>query len=134
MKRNIMLVDNSISVLETLKWLFADEPYYIFACGDPIEALGLIRLAEFAVVVADQSLQKMSGLEFMQKVKKRSPDTLGIIMKDSVHLEKVTGAIHKNVYGFVEKPLDNGELKHAVANALTHYDTKIANGRSKRPC
>jgi DNA-binding NtrC family response regulator len=135
MKRNIMFVDNSTSVLETLKWLLEDEPYYVFAFDDPIEALNLIGLTDFAVVVADQSMRKMSGLEFMQRVKQRSPDTVGIIMTDNMQLEKGTDAINQNdVYGFVKKPLNNGKIKHAVASALTYYDVNVASRQKKRPC
>jgi len=135
MKRNIMFVDNSTSVLESLKWLLQDEPYYVFAFDDPIEALSLIGLTEFAVVVADQSMQKMSGLEFMQRVKERSPDTVGIIMTDNMKLEKGTDAINRNyVYGFVKKTLDNGKIKHAVESAITHYDINVESGPKKRPC
>jgi len=81
MKRNIMLVDNSTRVLESLNWLLQDESYYVFTFDDPFEALSLIGLTEFAVVVADLSMQKMNVLEFMQRVKKRSPNTVVIIMK-----------------------------------------------------
>ena len=135
MKRNIMFVDNSTGVLESLKLLLQDEPYYVFSFDDPIEALSLIGVTEFAVIVADQSMQKMSGLEFMQRVKERSPDSVGIIMTDNRQLEKGTEASNRNyVYGFVKKPLDNGKIKHAVESAITHYDINIESGRKKRTC
>ncbi len=130
-----MFVDTSASHLEALKWLLQDEPYYVFACDDPIEALNLIRLAEFAVIVADQSLQKMSGWEFMQRVKERSPDTVGILITDNMPTAEETGAINQNnVHEFVKKPIDNGKIKHAVANAIIRYDINIESGRGKRPC
>jgi len=135
MKRNIMLVDNSTRVLESLNWLLQDEPYYVFTFDDPLEALSLIEVTEFAVVVADQSMQKISGLEFMQRVKERSPNTVGIIMTDNMKIEKGTAVIKRNhVYGFVKKPLENGKIKHALESAIFHYDINVASGRKKRQC
>jgi len=52
MKSNIMFVDDSISVLESLRWIFMDEPYHIFLFDSPIEGLNEIDSKEFAVVVA----------------------------------------------------------------------------------
>ncbi len=71
MKSNIMFVDDSISVLESLRWIFMDEPYYLFAFDSPLDALSVIKSLEFAVVVADQSMPEMAGIEFLEKVKQR---------------------------------------------------------------
>ena len=73
MKPNITFVINSISVREDLQWLFKDEPYYLFGFDDPFDALSVIKSFEWAVVVADQTMKKMDGLEFLKKVRKNSP-------------------------------------------------------------
>ena len=46
MKSNNMFVDDSISVLESLKWIFMVEPYHAFAFNSPLEALSAIRAKE----------------------------------------------------------------------------------------
>jgi DNA-binding NtrC family response regulator len=81
MKSNIMFVDDSISVLKSLRWIFMDEPYYLFAFDSLLDALSVIKSLEFAVVVADQSMPEMAGIEFLKKVKQRSPDTVGMIIQ-----------------------------------------------------
>ncbi|MGB5991855.1 MAG: response regulator, partial [Desulfobacterales bacterium] len=68
MKPNIMFVDDSISVLESLLWIFADEPYSVFFSDNPLNALNVTKTLEWAVVVADQSMQNMDGLEFLKRV------------------------------------------------------------------
>ena len=80
MKPNIMFVDDSLSVREALQWLFKDEPYYLFGFNNPLDALSVIKSLEWAVVVADRSMEKMDGLEFLKKVRSHSPHTVGIIM------------------------------------------------------
>lgn len=62
--KNIMFVDNAESVLESLKWIFVDEPYNIFAFDSAPEALEVLGKTEIAVVVVDQSEPGINGIEF----------------------------------------------------------------------
>ena len=64
MKYRIMFLDDSISVLESLKWIFIDEPYYLFPSNSSFEALSMIGSLEIAVVLAHQYMQEMDVLEF----------------------------------------------------------------------
>ena len=126
MKSNIMFVDDSISVLESLRLIFMDEPYHIFAFNSPHEALCATEGKEFAVVVAEQSMTEMDGIEFLNKVKQRSPDTECIIMYGFVKPRTVSNAITRgDVYRFIKKPLDINEIKQAVAVVLVGYEINV---------
>ena len=123
MKYCIMFVDDSISVLESLKWIFMDEPYYLFAFDSPFEALSVIESSEVAVVVADQYMWKMDVLKFFKKVRSHSPYTMGIIMTGYNGIKETFDTIYPGfVYRFVKKPLDNNEIKQAVKTAIDHYE------------
>ena len=123
MKCCIMVVDDSVSVLESLKWVFMDEPYYLFAFDSPLEALSVIKSLEFAVVVADQSMRKMDGLEFLKRVKVKSPHTMGIIMTGYIGVRGALDTVTPGcAYRFVKKPLDNNEIKQAVKIGITRYE------------
>ena len=69
MKHSIMFVDDSVVVLESLRWIFKDEPYYLFTFDNPLDALSAINTMEFAVAVAERTMSKMDGLEFIKRVK-----------------------------------------------------------------
>jgi diguanylate cyclase len=130
-KSNIMFVDDSISVLESLRLIFMDEPYHVFAFNSPHEALCAIEGKKFAVVVAEQSMTEMDGIEFLNKVKQRSPDTEGIIMYGFVRPRTGSNAIiHRDVYRFIKKPLDINDIKQAVAVVLVQYGINIQNRRA----
>ena len=128
MKPNIMFVDDSINVLESFRWIFKDEPYNVFAFDNPLEALNAIRVKEFAVVVADQSMSEMDGIEFLGKVRQRSPDTAGIIMYGFV---EPNTASNPTINQFVKKPLDNDEIKQAVAIAIARYEINVQSRRER---
>lgn len=123
MRFNIMFVDDSLSVLESLQWLFKDEPYYLFSFNNPLDALNVIKTLEWAVVVAEQSMKKMDGLEFLAKVQAHSPNTMGIIMTDHPEMKKETDRVCPDgIYRFVKKPLDNIEIKQAMRAAIADYE------------
>ena len=127
-----MFVDDSISVLASLRLIFMDEPYHVFAFNSPHEALCAIEGKEFAVVVAEQNMTEMDGIEFLNKVKQRSPDTEGIIMYGFVKSKTASGAItNRNIYQFIKKPLDINEIKQAVAVVLDGYEINVENRRTR---
>lgn len=122
----IMLVDASACVHEAVKWVLKDEPYHLIAFNDPLEALRAIEEEEFAVVVADQLLPEMSGIDFLKRVKKRSPNTMGIIMTAFVENKAAIDAIRCGyVCQFVKKPLDSKRIKQAVEMAIDNYEIGV---------
>ena len=123
MKFNIMFVDDSFSVLESLQWLFKDEPYYVFSFNNPFDALNVIKTLEWAVVVVEQSMQKMDGVELLKKVQAHSPCTMGVIMTGYNEIKEAIDTLYPSgIYRFVKKPLDNFEIKQAVRAAIADYE------------
>lgn len=126
MKFNVMIVADSKSVLERLRQLFMNEPYYLFAFDNPLDALNVIRTLEWAVVIADRSIPKISGLEFLQKVRADSPRTMVIMMYDDNEIKEELDTLDsKCVYRFVKKPVKKNEIKQAVKTAIACYETNV---------
>ena len=130
MKYRIMFIDDSIGVLESLKWIFIDEPYYLFASNSSFEALSMIGSLEIAVVLAHQYMQEMDVLEFLKNVSVKSPHTMVIIMTGYSGIKETLDAKYSDsIYRFVKKPLDNNEIKQAVSAAIREYEINIDNKR-----
>ena len=130
MKYRIMFIDDSIGVLESLKLIFIDEPYYLFASNSSFEALSMIGSLEIAVVVAYQYMQEMDVLEFLKNVSVKSPHTMVIIMTGYSGIKETLDAKYSDsIYRFVKKPLDNNEIKQAVSAAIREYEINIDNKR-----
>ena len=125
MTQKVAFVDDEQSVLESLKWVFKDEPYEIFIFTDPFELLAKFDGNEFAVVVADQVMPEIEGIPFLQLVKEKSPATVCIIMTAHADLKIAIDAMNKgNIFRFVFKPWDIVEIKTAVKNAVDLYELK----------
>ena len=124
MKFKIMFVDDSISVLESLQWIFKDEPYSVFFSDNPLDALKVTKTIEWAVIVADQSMQNMDVLEFLKRFQAQSPHTMGIIMTGYNEIKEAMDTLYPGcVYRFVKKPLNHIEIKQAVKTAISDYET-----------
>ncbi|MFC1813746.1 response regulator [Thermodesulfobacteriota bacterium] len=134
MKNSIMFVDDSVNVLESLKWIFKDEPYFLFVFDNPDDALSMAGLVEFSVVVAEHSMKKMDGIELLKRVKEKSPHTIGLIMTGYVDFKEALDCIYPGcVYQYIKKPLDNGEIKQKVKSAIVHYEIISENKRPAAP-
>jgi DNA-binding NtrC family response regulator len=126
MKFNVMIVDDSKSVLEFLQWLFTDEPYYLFTFDNPLDALKVIKTLEWAVVVAGQSIPKMDGVEFLRRVRTNSPHTMGIIMSEDNEIKRESDISYSEcVYRIIKKPLKKNEIKQAVKMAIEYYEINV---------
>ena len=123
MKPKIMFVNDSMNVLESLKRFFNDATYHFFAFDDPFEAFDQMKEAEFAVVVADQSISKIGVIEFFKKAKQLSPNTMRIVMTSCFELEKASHALDSGlIYRFSKKPWNDLGLKQPVEMAITYYE------------
>ena len=125
MNRKIAFIDDEPNVLESLKWVFKDEPYNTYTFHDPFEVLEKMEEDEFAVVVADQVMPDIEGIKFLQLVKEKRPATVCIIMTAQPDLKIAVNAINQgNIFRFVHKPWDIVEIKTTVKNAVDLYDLK----------
>jgi len=123
MKPNIMVVDESSSALESIKWVFRDEPYYLFAFASPLDALSVIASLKFSLVVADQTMSEMDGIDFFKKARQRAPNTLGIIMTSYLDFDRALEALDKGlIYHFIKKPWNYLGLKETVKMAVEQYE------------
>ncbi len=125
MRHQIAFIDDEPNVLESLKWVFKDEPYNISVFERPSDLLNSLETEEFAVVVADQVMPEMEGIKLLQIVKERYSATVCIIMTAHADLKIAINAMNQgNIFRFVFKPWDIVELKTAVKNAIDLYESK----------
>lgn len=118
--QKIAFIDDDNNVLESLKCLFNDEPYEIFAFNSPYKALEKIAEEKFAVVVSDQIMPETQGTTLLQCVKEKCPETECIIMTAS------SLKINKNRGNFqiIKKPWNIHELKQTISDAVARYEKK----------
>ncbi|MFC5511524.1 EAL domain-containing protein [Massilia jejuensis] len=120
--QTIVVVDSDVDTLSTLHRLLRRDNYRVLTASTPTEAFELLALYRVQVVMCDQRMPAMSGIEFLSKVKEMYPDTKRIILSGPTALQTVLDSINRGaIYKFYTKPWNDAELRDNVRLAFRHY-------------
>ena len=122
MPETVVFVDDNNLILQLLTDLFHDAPFRVITVGSAEAALEIIQKEEIAVVVSDNIMPQMGGLEFLSSLKEISPDTVKVLMSAYADLSSALAAINRSeVYRYVLKPWQDDDLRQTVDDALRRY-------------
>lgn len=117
----LLLVDDEPSILSSLRRLLRGDGYRILTANSG--QAGLDVLAEHAVdvIVSDQRMPGMTGVEFLRTVRQSYPDTVRIVLSGFTELQTVTDAVNAGaIYKFLTKPWDDGQLRSHIQEAFSY--------------
>ncbi|MBI1985170.1 MAG: response regulator [Rhodospirillales bacterium] len=87
------------------------------------DGLELLAKNNVGVIISDQRMPEMTGVEFLKRVKELHPETVRIVLSDHTELQSVTDAINEGaVYKFLVKPWDDELLRANVRGAFRHQE------------
>lgn len=124
MKQSILLVDDESDNLDALERLFRKKFEVLKALGGK-EALGLLDDHSPAVIISDQRMPEMSGVDFLKKSINTHPDAIRILLTGYTDIESVISAINSGqIYKYVTKPWDPVDLLNTVEKACEKYELR----------
>jgi len=132
-KRTLLLVDDEENIVSSLRRLFRRDGYHIVTANSGAE--GLQRLAEVNVdvIVSDQRMPGMTGVEFLRRAKELYPDTVRMVLSGYTELQSITDAVNEGaIYKFLTKPWDDERLRSHVQEAFRQKDMADENRRLAR--
>ena len=118
-KRTLLIVDDEENVISSLRRLLRGAGYHIVTASSGPE--GLARLAEHDVdvIISDQRMPGMTGVELLRRAKELYPDTVRIVLSGYTELTSITDAVNEGaIYKFLTKPWDDERLRAHVAEAF----------------
>jgi CheY-like chemotaxis protein len=126
----ILVVDDEEAILETMSFTFEGE-YEVFTSSDARRALQILdEKAPIAVVLTDQRMPNMSGVELLAEVCRRHPNTVRMILTGFADLEAIIEAINDgHVYAYITKPWEPDHLKQVMKQAVERYRLTVENER-----
>ena len=128
--RPILIVDDEEIVLVALRDTLLREGYNVVASPHAIHALSVLKQQDFSVVITDQQMPMVSGLEFLAQVREIQPQTTRILITAVLSLGTVIDAINKGeIYRFIVKPWLREELLATVKNAVQRNELICKNDR-----
>jgi len=121
----VLFVDDEVNILKALQRLLRHGPWTVLTASRPQEALELLDRAEAQVVVSDQRMPDMSGVDFLAAVRERHPDVVRMMLTGYTEMTIAVEAINKGeIYRLITKPWNDEELKATLRQAFDHYDLK----------
>lgn len=123
MPYKILIVDDEPANLRTLARLFRED-YEVLTAASGDEALALLVHHDVALLITDQRMPGMTGIELLKKTVPLRPRMVRIILTGYTDVDALVEAINcGQVYRYVAKPWNNDELRLTVKRALEHFES-----------
>jgi len=116
--KTILIVDDEISIRESLKGILQDEGFRTLFAANGEEGLALLKEEDPDLVLLDIWMPGMDGLEALQRIREAYPEQLVIMMSGHGTIETAVKATKFGAYDFIEKPLSLEKVLLSVHNAM----------------
>ncbi|MGH8654104.1 MAG: EAL domain-containing protein, partial [Gammaproteobacteria bacterium] len=117
-----LIVDDDPVVVVLLSRLLEQDNYKVLSANSARAGLELLATHPVEVVVSDQVMPEMDGIEFLSRVKELHLETVRIILTGHVEPETITKAVNRGwIYKFISKPWDDEDLLAQVREAFTRH-------------
>ena len=115
----ILIVDDDENILKSIKRSLMDDNYNILTATSGQEGMALLKKQNVSLVISDQKMPGMTGLEFLEKVKINYPEILTIMLTAHADIEITIKAINEaGIYKFILKPWDQANLRITIKRAI----------------
>ncbi|MFQ5580923.1 MAG: ATP-binding protein [Nitrospiria bacterium] len=118
----ILFVDGEATALMTYKDLFKDD-FTVYTANTSEEALKFINdLPDLALIISDQRMSGMTGVELLQRISEKRPDTVRMLITADMDRELVIKAINEGeIYRYITKPYNAEELAQVLVQGIERY-------------
>ncbi|MBW2274875.1 MAG: response regulator [Deltaproteobacteria bacterium] len=124
-EHTVMFVDDEVNILKAIQRLLRHEPYQVLTASRPQEAIDLLARVEAQVVVSDQRMPEMCGVDLLSAVREQHSDMVRMMLTGFTEMNIAVEAINKGeIYRLITKPWNDDELKATLRQAFDHYDLK----------
>ncbi|MCG3121612.1 MAG: Regulator of RpoS [bacterium] len=113
----ILYVDDEENNLTSFHAVFRRE-YEIFTAASGEAGIEIIRKNNIDLIITDQRMPRMTGIQFLEKIQPEYPDTIRMILTGFSDVEAIIGAINTGrVFRYIMKPWNENELRMTIENA-----------------
>jgi len=128
-KNEILYVDDEYDNLFVFKSVFR-RYYEVHTANSAEEGFEILKSHKVKVIISDQRMPIMTGVEFLTNVLEIYPDPFRMILTGFSDLDAIIEAVNKgHIYKYLSKPWNKDELKISIDNAIHAFDLKAENTR-----
>jgi response regulator RpfG family c-di-GMP phosphodiesterase len=125
-KHCLLVVDDEPDVCDSVHDLLRRE-FRVLKANSAVEGFRILREEEVHIIMTDQRMPQITGVEMLTKVKAKNPMAVRMLFTGYADLESIIAAINQgHVYQFLRKPWQPEDLQMAVRNAVVEYERIVA--------
>ncbi len=124
-QRTVLFVDDEVNILKALQRLLRQEDMTVLCASHGQEALEILSKTSTQVVVTDQRMPEMSGVDLLSAVRERHPDIVRMMLTGYTEMNVAVEAINRGeIYRLITKPWNDDELRATIRQAFEQSDLK----------
>lgn len=128
-RHTVLVVDDEPDVVQSVQGLLRLE-FRVLGATRAREGLEILQREEVHVVMSDQRMPEMTGVEFLSRVKGEHFDAIRLLFTGYADIRAVIDAINQgNVFRYITKPWDPDELQSIIRQATQQYDLLVERKR-----
>ena len=118
--QKVLIVEDEKAISGVLHSILSDEltDYEVLVAEDGLEAYKLIEKDDFALVISDIKMPKLSGTELLKQALQLKPETTFVMISGHADIDTAVNSLRDGAYDFISKPIDINRLITSVRNAL----------------
>ena len=118
---NVLYLDDESHNLTAFRAAFRRD-FQVHVTTEPTEAVRILREQPIEVIISDQKMPSLSGVEFFELIMPDNPDPVRMLLTGHADIDAVIDAINKGqIYKYISKPWNEAELKSLVEEAAALY-------------
>ncbi len=122
----VLYIDDEPSNLDSFNASFR-RLYEVFVARSAEEGSRVLETTPIHVIVSDQRMPGITGVEFFKSIKEKYPDPVRILLTGYTDVQVLADAInHGDIYHYIAKPWNSLDLQQSIANAYEAYSAKVA--------
>jgi response regulator RpfG family c-di-GMP phosphodiesterase len=130
-KHCLLVVDDEPDVCDSIHDLLRRD-YKVLKARNAAEGFKLMQENEVHVIMTDQRMPKVTGVEFLTGARARHPHAVRMLFTGYADLEAIIAAINQgHIYRFLKKPWQPEDLQDAIAEAAAEYDRLVDQAEEK---
>jgi formate/nitrite transporter len=116
--KRMLVIDDEDVVLQSCMRIFSERGYAVTTTTSPREAIALVGAARYDVIISDWKMPEMSGIDLVEILDKRAPDSAIVMITGYPSLDGATEVMKRGAMDFIAKPFTPEEITAKVDNAL----------------
>ena len=117
----VLIVDDEVKIRKIFAKILSDEGYQITSTENGLKGIQQLKQFKPQIVLLDQNMPGMNGIETLLQMKEMDPDVLVIIITAHGEVSLAVDAMKKGAFDYIEKPVDNDRLVLLLNRASHHY-------------